>query len=83
MVNADLRAAGRSEGQASLLSDQEGQDVHDLVEWAGAQPWSTGRVGLLGVSYLAISQYKAAARRPSHLRAICPCEGFTDTYQDL
>jgi uncharacterized protein len=40
-------------------------------------------VGLLGVSYLAISQWKAAARRPEGLRAICPWEGFTDAYSDL
>lgn len=83
VVNADLRGAGTSEGTSALLSDQEGEDVHDLVEWAGAQPWSTGRVGLLGVSYLAISQYKAAALRPPSLRAICPWEGFTDAYRDL
>ena len=83
VVNCDLRGAGTSEGSASLLSDQEGEDVYDLIEWAAAQPWSTGAVGLLGVSYLAISQWKAAALRPPGLRAICPWEGFTDAYRDL
>ncbi|BBX99311.1 hydrolase [Mycobacterium lacus] len=83
VVNADLRGAGTSEGAGALLSDQEGQDVYDLVEWAGAQPWSTGSVGMLGVSYLAISQFKAAALRPPSLKAICPWEGFTDAYRDL
>ncbi len=83
LVNCDLRGAGTSEGSASLLSDQEGEDVYDLIEWAAAQPWSTGAVGLLGVSYLAISQWKAAALRPPGLRAICPWEGFTDAYRDL
>jgi putative CocE/NonD family hydrolase len=42
-----------------------------------------GAVGLLGVSYLAISQWKAAALRPPGLKAICPWEGFTDAYRDL
>ncbi len=83
VVNCDLRGAGRSEGVGSLLSDQEGEDVYDLIEWAAAQPWSTGAVGMIGVSYLAISQWKAAALRPPHLRAIVPWEGFTDAYRDL
>ena len=83
VVNCDLRGSGRSEGVADLLSDQEGEDVYDLIEWAAAQPWSTGALGMLGVSYLAISQWKAAALRPPHLRAIVPWEGFTDAYRDL
>jgi putative CocE/NonD family hydrolase len=68
VVNCDLRGAGTSEGVASLFSDQEGEDVYDLIEWAGRQSWSTGAVGLLGVSYLAISQWKAAALQPPSLK---------------
>jgi predicted acyl esterase len=83
VVNADLRGFGRSDGVGAPMSDQEARDVHDLVEWAGTQPWSTGKVGLDGVSYLAISQWKAAALRPPHLAAICPWEGFTDAYRDF
>ncbi|MEZ0365304.1 CocE/NonD family hydrolase [Mycobacterium sp. pUA109] len=83
VVNCDLRGAGHSDGVSALLSDQEGEDVYDLVEWAGAQPWSSGAVGMIGVSYLAISQWKAAALRPPHLKAIVPWEGFTDPYRDL
>jgi uncharacterized protein len=83
VVNCDLRGAGTSDGEASAFSEQEGQDVHDLVEWAAAQPWSTGDVGLLGVSYLAISQWEGAAQQPPGLKAICPWEGLTDPYQDF
>jgi uncharacterized protein len=83
VANCDLRGAGTSGGEASLLSDQEGEDVYDLIEWAASQPWSTGAVGLIGVSYLAISQWKAAALAPPHLKAICPWEGFTDAYRDM
>ncbi len=83
VVNCDLRGAGTSEGSAALLSDQEGEDVYDLIEWAAAQPWSTGAVGMIGVSYLAMSQWKAAALQPPGLKAICPWEGFTDAYRDL
>ena len=83
VINADTRGAGTSEGTGALLSDQEAHDVYELIEWAGTQPWSDGNVGMLGVSYLAISQYKVAALRPPHLKAICPWEGFTDVYRDL
>ncbi|TFV60954.1 CocE/NonD family hydrolase [Mycobacterium sp. PS03-16] len=83
VINADLRGAGHSDGVGALLSDQEGADVYDLVEWAATQSWSTGAVGMIGVSYLAISQWKAAALRPPHLRAIVPWEGMTDAYRDL
>ena len=83
VINADLRGAGTSEGIAELFSDQEALDIYDLIEWAGAQSWSSGAVGLDGVSYLAISQYKAAALRPPHLAAICPWEGLSDLYRDF
>jgi predicted acyl esterase len=83
VVNCDLRGGGKSDGVCSLLSDQEAEDVCDLIEWAAAQPWSTSAVGMIGVSYLAISQWKAAALRPPHLKAIVPWEGFTDPYRDF
>jgi predicted acyl esterase len=82
VVYADLRGWGRSDGVGELFSEQEALDGYDLVEWAGSQPWSTGRVGLNGVSYLAISQWAAASARPPHLAAICPWEGLTDLYRD-
>ncbi len=59
VLNCDLRGAGRSDGVGALLSDQEGEDVYDLIEWAATQSWSDGAVGMIGVSYLAISQWKA------------------------
>lgn len=83
VVNCDLRGAGTSDGVGSLMSDQEGEDIHDLVEWAAAQPWSTGSVGLLGVSYLALSQWKAAATQPPSLKAMAPWEGFSNVYRCL
>lgn len=82
VINADLRGWGKSDGVGVLFSEQEGLDCHDLIEWAAACPWSNGRVGMAGVSYLAISQWAAAATRPPHLAAICPWEGLTDLYRD-
>jgi len=83
VINADLRGWGRSDGVGQVLSAQEGLDGHDLVEWAASQPWSSGRVGMSGVSYLAIAQWATAAASPPHLAAICPWEGFTDAYRDF
>jgi predicted acyl esterase len=83
VVNADARGGGTSEGTGRMFSDQEAQDYAELIEWAACQPWSNGKVGLDGVSYLAISQYKVAALNPPHLAAICPWEGFTDLYRDF
>jgi predicted acyl esterase len=83
VVNCDLRGFGSSEGRGPLFTDAEARDIYDLIEWAGRQSWSNGKVGMNGVSYLAISQYKAAAQRPPHLAAICPWEGFTDFYRDF
>ncbi|HEY6458686.1 MAG TPA: CocE/NonD family hydrolase [Polyangiaceae bacterium] len=83
VVNLDLRGFGTSEGTGSLFSDQEAEDYAEAIAWAASQPWSTGKVGLNGVSYLAISQWKAAALHPPSLAAICPWEGFSDPYLDV
>jgi hypothetical protein len=82
LVNVDARGSGRSPGYLDAFSPRETQDYHDAIEWAAAQPWSNGRVGLLGVSYLAIKQWQVAALRPPHLAAIVPWEGAVDHYRD-
>lgn len=83
VVNVDLRGFGKSEGTGTLLSDEEAADYAEVIEWTAAQPWSSGKAGLVGVSYLAISQWKVAALRPGPLAAICPWEGLSDTYREL
>ncbi len=83
VVNADARGCGRSDGTGKLLSRQEAEDTYDLVQWIAGQPWCDGNVVMLGVSYLAISQFAVAALQPPALRAICPWEGFTDAYRDF
>lgn len=54
----------------------------DVIEWAAEQSWSNGKVGLLGISYYAGSQWRVAARRPKGLAAIIPWEGMSDYYRD-
>jgi putative CocE/NonD family hydrolase len=47
-------------------------DSYDTVEWAAAQPWSNGKVGMYGVSYSGMTQWTAAIGRPPHLVCIAP-----------
>jgi hypothetical protein len=82
VVNADARGSWYSEGDLTVWSDQEAQDGYDLVEWLASQPWSNGKVGMSGVSYLAIVQWRIASLNPPHLAAINPWEGWTDCYRE-
>jgi predicted acyl esterase len=81
-VRVDSRGTGGSPGQVDFFSPRETQDLYDCIEWAAAQPWSNGRVGLLGISYLASNQWQVAELRPPHLAAICPWEGASDFYRE-
>ena len=83
VVEVDLRGTGSSGGVTEPMSPQEHADVADCIEWAAAQPWSDGRVVMLGVSYLALSQWGAATMAPAGLKAISPWEGLSDPYRDL
>jgi len=83
LVIADIPGTWYARGPASYLSPEEAADYADLIEWAGTREWSTGRVGLTGVSYLTSSQWRVAALRPPHLAAINPWEGWSDTYREV
>jgi uncharacterized protein len=83
VVAVNKRGTWYSEGLATYLSPEEAQDFYDLIEWAGVQPWSNGKVGLTGVSYLASSQWRVAELNPPHLAAINPWEGWADTYREV
>ncbi|GGF30701.1 CocE/NonD family hydrolase [Subtercola lobariae] len=83
IANPDPRGIRHSEGDATIWTKQEGEDYYDLIEWLAAQEWSNEKVGLSGTSYLAISQWLAAAEQPPHLAAISPTEGMSDVYRDL
>jgi uncharacterized protein len=81
-VRVDSRGAGRSPGVIEVFSPREAQDYYDCIEWAGVQPWSSGKVGLCGISYYAVNQWFVAALGPSHLAAIIPWEGMNDIYRE-
>jgi putative CocE/NonD family hydrolase len=81
-VRVDGRGSGRSPGQCEPWSLGEAIDFCDAIEWAAAQPWCNGKVGLLGISYYAINQWFVANLQPPSLKAIIPWEGFADIYRD-
>ena len=83
IVNVDARGTWYSEGTSTFLSPEEAEAFYDVIEWAGVQRWSTGKVGLTGVSYLSQSQWKTAALQPPHLAAMNIWEGWSDTYREV
>jgi putative CocE/NonD family hydrolase len=63
-VRVDSRGAGWSPGTIDVWSARETQDLATCIEWAAAQPWCTGKVGLSGISYYAMNQWQVAALHP-------------------
>jgi predicted acyl esterase len=82
-VRVDSRGAGRSPGVIDHFSPRETQDFYECIEWAGVQPWSSGKVGLNGISYYGINQWHVASLQPPHLAALCVWEGAADWYRDM
>ena len=83
IVVVDARGTGKSPGYYELMGALQTRDVYDVIEWAAVQPWSNRKVGMLGVSYLAIKQWQVAALQPPHLAAMIPWEGMLDHYRDF
>jgi predicted acyl esterase len=82
VVRVDSRGAGWSPGFMDCNSPREIEDLYQCIEWAGTQPWSSGKVGMLGISYYASNQWRVAGKHPPHLAAIIPWEGQNDRYRD-
>lgn len=82
LVRVDSRGAGWSEGVLDPFQPRETDDALEWIEWAGTQPWSNGKVGMTGISYYSVMQWRIAERHPPHLAAIIPWEGNNDFYRD-
>jgi hypothetical protein len=74
VVVQDVRGRFASEGAFLLTPTQavEGPDGYDTIEWLAAQPWCTGAIGMIGLSYNSLTQLMAAVERPPHLKCIVP-----------
>lgn len=82
VANVSPRGVGNSQGNVSNFGIQDGKDGYDFVEWAAAQDWCNGRVGMFGNSALAMTQLRIAAEQPPHLACIAPWEGTGDLYRE-
>jgi len=81
-VAMDTPGTGRSEGLWDPVSCAEGEAIHDMIEHVAGLDWSTGKVGMIGMSYYCWSQWNAARTRPPHLVTIGAFDGATDMYRD-
>jgi len=81
VVVQDVRGRYDSQGAFDPLR-QEGPDGYDTIEWIARQPWSDGKVGMIGGSYRGIVQWKAALTGNPHLKAIFPIVSGSDEYLD-
>lgn len=86
MVGAvvDVRGTGGSGGNldGNFFSPREARDGYNVIEYLGKQPYSTGKVGMAGGSYVGITQYLAAEQQPPHLAAIAPQVAISDLYRE-
>ena len=80
-VFQDVRGRHESEGRWEPFRDDL-NDGYDTIEWAAAQPWSNGKVGMEGGSYLGHVQWRAAQAKPPHLVTIFPRVASTSIYHD-
>ena len=82
-VRVDIRGSGESGG---LLFDeytkQEQDDAMEVIAWLAAQPWCTGAVGMMGISWGGFNALQVAARRPPALQAIVTLCSTDDRYRD-
>ncbi|MEN3283863.1 MAG: uncharacterized protein V7607_5003 [Solirubrobacteraceae bacterium] len=81
----DLRGTGSSDGRPRPKFDPaEGDDAIAAIDWAAAQPWCTGSVGMWGISYGGVMALRAATLRPAQLKAIiaieCPLDPGRDAF---
>ncbi|RJQ48681.1 MAG: CocE/NonD family hydrolase [Desulfobacteraceae bacterium] len=82
-VRVDSRGCGRSPGYVEVWSPGEARDLYACIEWAAEQSWSSGKVGINGISYYAMNQWQVASLQPPHLAAMCAWEGAADYYRDM
>ncbi|HXX62304.1 MAG TPA: CocE/NonD family hydrolase, partial [Bacteroidota bacterium] len=60
VIRVDGRGTGKSPGRVRGLSNDEARDFYDAIEWSAAEPWSNGRVAVMGISYFAMNAWRVA-----------------------
>jgi len=82
-LRVDMRGSGESDG---LLEDeylkQEQDDCLEVMRWIAAQPWCTGVIGMMGISWGGFNGLQVAAHRPPELKAVISLCSTDDRYAD-
>jgi putative CocE/NonD family hydrolase len=82
-IGVNLRGTGCSEGTFDFFQPKEGVDGAAVIDWVTKQPWSDGKVGMIGKSYPGITQLFVAEQNPAGLKAIAPGHFYSDAYRDV
>ena len=84
VARVDIRGTGNSEGTLvpHEYSDIEQQDGEVLIDWLSKQPWSTGKVGMFGISWGGFNAIQMAGRNPPALKAFIAVDATDDLYQE-
>jgi uncharacterized protein len=83
IASLDIRGRGASFGTVyggGWDNESNRWDLYDVIEWLAAQPWSDGKIGMGGCSYVGKTQFWAASAAPPHLKAIAPTGAPFDAY---
>ncbi|MGO4394324.1 CocE/NonD family hydrolase [Variovorax sp. M-6] len=83
VMGLNVPGTGCSTGDDQVIDASVGAAGAYAVEWAGKQPWSNGRIGMVGYSYAGFTQLWVAARQPAGLLAISPGKSVADIYRDV
>ena len=82
-IRSDMRGHGDSEGiMIDEYSPREQQDTVEVIEWLARQPWCSGNVGMMGLSWGGIASMQAAIHQPPALKAIIPVGASVDRFYD-
>jgi putative CocE/NonD family hydrolase len=82
-IRVDMRGNGDSEGiMEDEYTEQELQDACEVIAWAAAQPWCSGTVGMMGISWGGFNSLQVAAKQPAALKAIITLCSTDDRYAD-
>jgi putative CocE/NonD family hydrolase len=84
VARVDIRGTGNSEGRliAHEYTDQENTDGEAVIDWLAKQRFSTGKVGMFGISWGGFNSIHMAMRNPPALGAIIAVDATDDLYQD-
>ena len=82
-VRVDIRGTGSSEGLFDdEYSESELSDAETIIAWIAAQPWCSGQVGMMGISWGGFNALQVAARRPKALKAVISIGSTVDRFAD-